>query len=308
MKIDRMLYILLSLLNKDQVTAAELAEHFQVSVRTIYRDIEALNMAGIPIYAQQGSGGGFSILENYKLDKQLLKEDEVASIIAALKGMATTVDDNKLTSIIEKMKAVSKPSKEILSKEVVLDFSPWGSSKRQKEKLKLIKKGIETNRVLAFKYTNLSNKSSDRVVEPINLIFRGYSWYLNAYCRKKEAVRVFRLSRISGLEILEETYEPKEELFSKEDISFGMNKFKPSNNKFIMKFSPKVMARVQDSFDEEQIEYLEDGCMRVEVDYPEDEWTYGFILSFGSDAEVLGPQHLRDIIKEKSIKIYNLYK
>jgi predicted DNA-binding transcriptional regulator YafY len=302
------MYILLVLLNQEQVTAVKLAKHFQVSVRTIYRDIEALNMAGIPVYSQQGIGGGFSILENYKLNKEFLNEKEISSIIAAIKGVSTIIHDVDLDTIIEKMNTMSKSSKESSSKELILDFSQWDSNKKQK--VDTIKKAIDGNNVLSFNYTNFNNLNTERIVEPVNLIFKGYSWYLYAYCRTKGAFRTFRISRIMNLKTLEEIYLPREEaLLKKDDLSLWMNSIITDTRtiKLIMKFSPTVRAKVYDYFDETQIHFISDGYMKVEVTYPDDEWAYGFILSFGADVEVLEPQYVRDIIKEKSNKIYNIY-
>jgi predicted DNA-binding transcriptional regulator YafY len=310
MKLDRLLYIVIALLNKDQVTAVELAKYFEVSVRTIYRDIEALNMAGIPVYSQQGTGGGFSMLDNYKMDKQFLKDEEISSIITALKGMSTTIDDIKLDGIVEKLKALGSDTKEGSSKDLILDFTPWGSTKKQKEKLSTIKKAIEEIKVISFKYTNNSSESAQRFVEPVKLIYKGYSWYLYAYCRTREDIRVFKLSRIINLEILEEVFLPREIHDSSYETSLDIDKL-GTNTKMIkitMKFTPNMRAKVQDYFDESNIEYLDNGSMRVEILNPDNEWTYGFILSFGADVEVLEPKYLRDIIKEKSLRIYNLYK
>jgi predicted DNA-binding transcriptional regulator YafY len=302
------MYILLVLLNQKQVTAVKLAKHFQVSVRTIYRDIEALNMAGVPVYSQQGIGGGFSILENYKLNKEFLNEKEISSITAAIKGVSTIIHDVGLDTIIEKMNTITKSSKESSNKELILDFSQWDSNKKQK--VDTIKKAIDGNNVLSFNYTNFNNLDTERIVEPVNLIFKGYSWYLYAYCRTRGAFRTFRISRIMDLKTLEEIYLPREEaLLKKDDLSLWMNSIITDTRtiKLIMKFSPTVRAKVHDYFDETQIHFMSDGYMKVEVTYPDDEWAYGFILSFGVDVEVLEPQYVRDIIKEKSNKIYNIY-
>jgi predicted DNA-binding transcriptional regulator YafY len=303
-----MMYILLVLLNKERVTAVELAKHFQVSVRTIYRDIESLNMAGIPIYSQQGIGGGFSILENYKLNKEFLNEKEIAAITSAIKGVSTIVHDVGLDTIIEKMNSIAKSSKETSDKELILDFSQWNSNKKQK--VDTIKKAIDGKNVLSFNYTKFDNLNTERIVEPVNLIFKGHSWYLHAYCRIRGDFRTFRVSRIMNLMMLKERYSPrKEALVKKDDLSSWMNNLITDTRtiKLIMKFSPTVRAKVLDYFDETQIHFMNDGYMRVEVTYPDDEWTYGVILSFGADVEVLEPQYVRDIIKEKSNKIYNIY-
>jgi len=302
------MYILLALLNQEKVTAVELAKHLQVSVRTIYRDIEALDMAGIPIYSQQGIGGGFSILENYKLNKEFLNEKEIVSITSAIKGVSTIIHDVGLNTIIEKMNIINKSSKDSSSKELILDFSQWNSSKKQK--VDIIKKAIDGNNLLSFNYTNFNNLNTERIVEPINLIFKAYSWYLYAYCRTKGDFRTFRVSRIMDLKVLEEIYLPREEaVLKKDDLSSWMNSIITDTRtiKLIMKFSPTIRARVLDHFDETQIHFMSDGYIRVEVNYPDDEWTYGFILSFGADVEVLEPQYARDIIKEKSNNIYNVY-
>lgn len=302
------MYILLVLLNREKVTAVELAQHFEVSVRTIYRDIEALNMAGIPIYSQQGIGGGFSMLENYKLNRGFLNEKEISSIIAAIKGVSTIIHDVELDTIIEKMNTITKSSKESSKKGLNLDFSQWGSNKEQK--VDTIKKSINGNNVLSFNYTNYNNLNTERIVEPVNIIFKGYSWYLYAYCRTREDFRTFRVSRITNLKALKEKYLPREkDLLKKDNLSSWMNSLITDTQtiKLIMKFSSNVRAKLHDYFDETQIHFMSDGYMKVEVTYPEDEWTYGFILSFGADVEVLEPQHVRDIIKEKSYKIHNIY-
>ncbi len=308
MRIDRMLAITVILLNRERISAKALAEKFEVSVRTIYRDIEAINMAGIPVVSFAGNNGGFGILDTYKLDRQLLTLNDMKSILAALKGVNTTFEDRELDTAIEKIQNLVPRDKANLVnqhlEQVVIDLLPLGYTKRQKERLKIVQQAIAGAHLLRFEYRNSRGEVATRTVEPMTLIFKGYAWYLFGWCRMRSGYRLFRLSRMKRIDRLPERFQRRGQSYH--------DAFEPSGKNIpwahvVLLFSPHVRYRVEDYFDDEQIEELPDGRLRVTVDWPEDDWVYSIILSYGEHVEVLEPAHIRRIIRGKAEKIFSRY-
>jgi predicted DNA-binding transcriptional regulator YafY len=310
MKVERLLAIVMMLMNKDKVTANELAEYFEVSVRTIVRDMEAINLAGIPIVSQQGKNGGFSILNNYKVDKNFLTPGEIASMLRALNGVNKAYSDRNLDNIMEKVHGlIPKDKRESISRQsqkLIIDLTPWDEYNPQKRKVDLLKAALETSNIISFKYTNASGAFLERLVEPVSLVLKIHTWYLFGYCRYKNDYRFFKVSRMKELTVLEETFETRE--IQVEELPWD-NKWKNQNpvQRIVMKFTPKAKGLVEDYYDGEQIEYVQDGSLIVTVNYPEDEWVYGMILGYGNEVEVLEPSHIRDVIKERALKIFKIY-
>jgi predicted DNA-binding transcriptional regulator YafY len=310
MRLDRLLAITVMLINRKRMTAKELADHFEVSVRTIHRDIEAINLSGIPIASFQGTNGGFAIMENYKLDRQLLGTDDVLSIITALKGISTTMDDIKIQKTMEKIKGLIPQSEagklNGRNDQVIIDFSPWGSSARQKQKINIIRDAIEETRLISFAYTNARGENTRRCIEPMWIAFKGFAWYVYGYCRAKGDFRVFKLTRIKDLCMENERYTKKEIFFEEYYSGKNWGAGSPAAN-LLLRFKPAARSRVEDFYEEESIQVQEDGYLLVRVNYPEDEWVYGHILSFGDDVEVLEPAHIRVIIRERAGRICEMY-
>jgi predicted DNA-binding transcriptional regulator YafY len=298
-----MLGIVVILLNRDRISARYLAERFEVSVRTIYRDIEAINLAGIPVISYQGIKGGLGIMENYKLNRQLISVDDMAAIISALKGVNSSLDDNDLDSVAEKILTLVPADKTDYIKkyfdEFFIDLVPWGFKQKSKEYVKVLQSAISEGKVVKFSYRNTRGETICRSVEPMTVIFKGYAWYLFAYCRNRNDYRIFRLSRMDNLETADEK-------FTRRNMSYHTYIGSTSNQaefvKIKLKFSPEVKIRVEEYFDESVVECLKDGSLIVSVCYPEDEWVYSTILSFGEFVEVLEPVHIRKIIHEKAKK------
>lgn len=309
MKLDRLLAITMMLINRKKISAKELADHFEVSVRTILRDLETINQAGIPVVSYQGANGGFGIIEEYKIDRNVLTPDEVISIVIALKGVSTTLEDRKIKDTLEKMKTLIPGHQNEMNRrgnQLIIDFSPWGSSKAQKDRLNIVRRAIEDSKLLSFYYTNTQGISSQREVEPTSLSFKGYSWYLHGYCREKKGFRIFRLSRIKKLTIEDQGFTPREEIPNETGWVADTSNNRNSVD-LVLRFTPRVRYRVEDFFDEEQVTLQQDGTMIVKVSWPEDDWVYGTILSYGEDVEVLEPPHIREIIKEKAKGIQQMY-
>ncbi len=309
MKLDRLLSILILLLRKDRVQAKELAEKFEVSTRTILRDIEAINLAGIPVVTYQGVNGGIGIAEGYRLDRSILTSDEMVSVITSLQGMARLIPESQHEVLLEKLKNILNLSQlkqvEAKTKQLVFDPSPWYSIEQINEKLAVIKKAIEDRKEVRFGYLDPAGNETERRVEPYFLLLKGQNWYLYAFCQLRQDFRLFKLTRISKLSVLDWSFDPR--TISEEQTFF--NQDWPTAGEPValeLVFAKEMKTIVADWFGKEPIEE-EDGRILVSVTLPENNWLYGFILSFGSGIEVINPPHIRAIIAEIAREIYQKY-
>jgi predicted DNA-binding transcriptional regulator YafY len=301
MKINRLLEITLILLNKKSVTAQELAAKFGVSIRTIYRDIDELSTAGVPVFTNQGSGGGISLLENYAINRAILTEHERDSLLLPLKTLQATKYP-EIDTILGKIGAVFK--KAAGADWVRIEFSPWGSGPNDENKFLDVKKAILESKVAVLDYINADGILSRRSIEPMQLVFKGQAWYVWGYCRTRRDFRTFRISRIRNMTVSDETFtrrrpeEVKEEETSPPQVKMVTLK---------LRFKPEDLYRVYDDYDEDRITRNPDGTYDVTVTFAEDEWVYGYILSFGPYVEVLEPPYIREIIRQRLAKALKYY-
>ncbi len=302
MKINRLLEITVLLLNKRIIKAKELADRFQVSTRTIYRDVENLSLAGIPVYMSKGKGGGISLLEDFSVNKAMLTKEDKESLILALKTLQVTKYP-ETEAAIEKIGSLFK--EETLEDWVQVDFSQWGSDPNEGGRFALIKEAIIRKRIMGFDYINTFGDKSHREIEAMKLIYKGQAWYLYGYCRRKQDFRIFRLSRMKHITLTTEGFQRRP--FSG---TIPIDQPSPAKKDVTLKlrFKPYMVYRVYDDFPETGIVRLEDGTCVVTVSYPEDEWVYGYILSFGAAVEVLEPPHIRRIIEARHSEAAELYK
>ena len=301
MKINRLLEITFILLNKGNTTARELAEKFGVSTRTIYRDIDELSSAGVPVYTNKGSGGGISLLENYVLNRSLITEHERDSLLLALKTLQATRYP-EIEVILGKIGALFKnaPSADW----VQIDFSPWGSGPNEENKFVNIKRAIIECRVVTFDYVNADGILSHRGLEPMQLMYKSQAWYVWGYCKTRRDFRTFRISRMRKLSVTDDAFVRRAPESVKEEEPAAMPR---KSVTLKLRFQPQDLYRVYDDYDEERITRNEDGTYDVTVTFPEDEWVYGYIMSFGPYVEVLEPPYIRDIIRERIKKTLNYY-
>ena len=299
MKIDRMLTIIVTLLNRNRISAKELAEKFEVSVRTVYRDIDAINMAGIPIVSYAGNNGGFGILENYKLDHQVLSVNNMCSMLSALKGINSTLEDVELEASIEKLRNLiphNKTDHVNLHMEQLIVELPWRYTPKQKQQVKTIQNAINESQLLTITYRNNANETTARQVEPMSLVFKGYSWYLFAYCQLKIDFRIFRISRMIDLKVEDERFVRRETSYHEIQQSSAKQ---TASTGITLKFAPEVRTRVEDSFNEENIEVLSTGELIVTARFQNEELYFPMIFSFGEHVEVLGPERIRQAVASK---------
>lgn len=309
MKLDRLLSIVIMLLNRDRVQAKDLAEYFDVSIRTIYRDIDTINNAGIPIVTYQGNKGGLGIVDTYKIDRQVLTLQDMVSMLSVLKGMNTTFKDRQLQDAIEKIDALVPDNKQEYVKnhvdQVVIDVMPWGTSGGQKKKMLMLQRAIANNRLITFSYRDGNGTKSARTVEPMTMIFKATAWYLFAYCKLRNDFRLFRLTRIKQLEILTETYIRQVADYKQYDSCIAD---KSEMIQLVIKFSKQIRQTAEDYFDESFLKYEKNGDIIATFELPENDWIQSYLLSLGEHAEVLKPQRMRHLLKEKAKKISRIYK
>lgn len=296
MKNNRLFRILYYILENGKVTARELSDKFEVSVRTIYRDIDSLSGAGIPIYAIQGKNGGIEIAEEFVLSKSLLTKDEKEQIMVALHGLENInkVYENEL---LTKLSALFKMKN---TNWIEVDFNNWQNNKIHEKTFNEIKSAILSKSIISFSYFSSNKEETSRKVKPARLLFKGQDWYLYAFCLFRNDFRYFKLSRIKNLEVLSVKFE---ENFD----SLALKKVKYENTVCIkVKFERKVAFRVYDELSGDITED-EKGYLYAEIEIPNDYNLYNYIFSFGDGVEVLEPAEIRMQIKEMANKIVQKY-
>lgn len=290
MQINRLFETVYMLLNQPNVTAKDLADRFEVSTRTIYRDIEVLSSAGIPVYMTKGKGGGIRLIDNFVLNKTVLSQNEQDEILNALQSLSAT-NYPQVNHVLSKLSSYFNREFENW---ISVDFSNWSYSNR--EKFLIIKEAVLSKRVAVFDYYSRDGVKTQRYAEPLQLWFKQNSWYVIAICRTRHNYRTFKLSRIKNLRLTDEFFDRNTSI---KTISDDTEKSDVKLVKLVLKIDASQAYRVYDEFDEDMVSIGDDGSFTVTVEFPEDEWVYGYILSFGHYAVVEEPLYLKNIIHER---------
>ncbi len=325
MKIDRLFTIVYILLHKPTVTAKELAEEFEVTTRTIYRDIDTLSLAGVPVYTTPGKGGGIGLLENFVLDKSLLTKDDQDRILVGLEN-ALGASNLHSNDTLKKLKLLfHRPS----SNWIEVDYSGWNNSTVYQKKFDTLKEAILQGKQVEFSYYGKTGLSK-RYVKPTKLVFKYNAWYLQGYCFDKEAYRTFKLNRIQELAL-----DVSDNLNAPSPQSAGVTKkasaptsatlvatdttppppasatlwndTEDSSEPIVLRFLSSVAYRVHDEFDITTAQEHADGSYTITLSLPIDNWVVGYILSFGDAVEVLEPAYLRELVATSAKSIAALY-
>ena len=301
MQIDRLIQILFLLLSHENITARQLAAELCVSTRTIYRDINILSIAGIPILSQKGYGGGLSLLQGYSLDKSYFTQAEQDNIVRALQVLKSSnyPDADKLLN-----KVAGLFSHNLQSEWLEIDFSYWGSPEKERNNISALERAVINKYVITFTYFNSELTRTAQTVEPLKLIFKSHAWYLIAHSQRKNEIRTYKMSRIRDIQITGQ-------LFDRElPADFSLTPaYKEEYNTplFILHFSEKIAYKVYDEFQEKYIKKLDDGTLEVTFRYLLSDWTFLYLLSFGEYVEIIEPVEAREMLKEKAQKILSLY-
>ncbi len=290
---SRLFRILYYLLDKGHATAPELADKLEVSQRTIYRDVEALSSAGIPVYAEPGRNGGIYLLHGFTLDRAFLSDNEKQDILASLQSIPATGYTSG-EEILTKLSALFHVNTENW---LEVDFSRWGKSAGDNAKFELLRLAVIKHKEVKIVYENTRSEKTERIVQPLKLSYRSKEWYLKAFCLKKQDFRIFKLNRISEPELLEQTFVP---MPYPETISSPQ----PPYPRIALLFSKEIAYRVYDEFDETQIEKQKNGDLIAYAEMPIDAWLIGYLLSFGTQVDIIEPKYLKIILAKQALEIY----
>ena len=308
MKVDRLVSIIMLLLDKERISAQELADMFEVSPRTIYRDIDAINMAGIPVRSTSGVGGGFEIMPKYKVDKKVFSVSDLSALLMGLASISDMVRGDELVHALAKVKSFIPADRakdiELKVNQICIDLRPWAGNRNIQPYLETIKIALQDNKILTFEYIAHHGNKAARAVEPYQLVLKGNHWYLQGYCRKRNDFRLFRLTRMSNLQMQEETFTPR--TYQKPVLDFA-EMLETMQTKIKIRIHKSVMDRVLDYCPYEH--FYPDGDEYYIVNFPfiENEYHYDILLSFGNKCECLEPLHIRTEMKRRIQSIATLY-
>lgn len=292
MQESRLFRLIYLLLEQGQVTATELARKLEVSVRTIYRDIDALSAAGIPIYAQTGRSGGVRLMRGFVLNNAVLSQAEKQEILSALQSLHAVKPDSSET--IQKLSAVFHlPAEDWIE----VDFSRWDHPSHDNEKFERLKSAILHRNVIQILYAGSYQTVGERTVYPLKLAYKAKAWYLKAFCTNKQDFRMFKLHRILNLHVSHEHFGP---LTFPEQAQTPDHAYAP----ITLAFPQEMAYRVYDEFDQAQVERRENGDLIVCARMPQDAWLIGFLLSFGTQVEIIEPAYLKAVVAKQAMQIY----
>ena len=299
MKEKRYFQMIYLLLEKGQMTAPELADYFEVSIRTIYRDIDILSSAGIPIYATQGKGGGIAIQDSYVLKKSHLSEQEQKQILMALQGIRV-LEDEQINMLLSKLSGVFQRQQ---GNWLEIDFSTWTKSGAGKHNFQLLQSAIWKSRIVSFSYYSGKGEQTKRIIEPHKLVFKTSDWYLYGYCTLRKDFRLFKLTRIRDLKLQDAEFmrETPEHIFERSD------EFEMKTVQVTLLFDAGMSHEVYEKFDEEVSEQA-DGSLLVTTILPDNELLYSYVLSCRERVEVLSPPYVRDNVRKRVRKMLEIYK
>ena len=295
MKTDRLISIIMVLLNHDKISAGKLAEMFEVSRRTIYRDLESIELAGVPIVTEPGINGGISIMKQYKVDKRVFTSDDLQKLMIGLNSVSNALSASELTGILEKIKGLIPAEQaqkiEQFAEKISIDVAPWISNKDYRQILNIIRDAFEKNRLITFGYMDSNGEVSSRKVEPYKLVSKAGNWYMQAYCTMRNDYRTFKLSRMTDVAMLGET-------FTYRDDKPARIGFEPDTRNKLTQVRLLIHASqrgyLTEVFGELKFTPYEADKFITEIPFMEDNYCYGIILSMGIWCECISPQHIRE--------------
>lgn len=308
MKIDRLVSIIMILLDKKRIGAQELADMFEVSLRTIYRDIDTINMAGIPVCSTPGVGGGFEIMQKYKVDKKVFSATDLSVIQMGLSNLSTMIRGDELVNALVKVKSLMPDDRandiELKSNQIFIDLSPWMGNRNIQPYLETIKTALQESKLLFFEYADQHGNKTVRTAEPYQLVLKNSHWYFQGYCLKRNDFRLFKISRISNLQIQAESFTPRD--YQKPQLDFD-NILAELQTKIKIRIHKSVMDRVLDFCDYEH--FSPDGDEHYIVYFPfiENDYYYNILFGFGDKCECLEPLYIRAEMKRRAHGIVTLY-
>lgn len=304
MKTDRLLGIIIELTKHERVTAKELAERFEVSVRTIQRDIEDICKAGIPIVSYRGGNGGIGIMDGFRVDKRVFTIKELENIILGLKSINSIAETSDIERLITKL-SPKKDNNISLHNETDIDLSSF-YKKSLSSKITKLREAIDRRYVVDIEYFS-SKGMMQRSVEPYLINFKWDEWYMLAFCRLRNDFRVFKLKRIGTLSITNEIYNKRNIPEEKKELD---NYFNDSNvqQKVTILLHRSLEYIIVDNYGVGSYEIIDEDTIKFSFEYVNYQWMMRFILGFGSKVKVVSPQSVADAVKKEAEKTLDFYK
>lgn len=308
MKIDRLISLIMVLLEHDKVSATKLAEMFDVTPRTIYRDVETLSQAGIPITAYPGVNGGISIMRQYKVDNKLFSPDDIATLLIGLGSLSSTLLPNEIVSTLAKVKGLipekQRKDVDLKSSQIFIDLTRWAGNKNLSPNLEKIKSALNASQCLSFNYSDSTGKRTVRTIEPYQLVLKEGHWYIQGYCTKRQDFRIFKLYRISALEVLAQVFEPRPFNSKRLDDSCWIDSRLITIKLLI---DNALSEQIAERCSEENITPYDEHRLLVELAFVEDEPGYQMLLSFGERCECLEPENIRQGLIQRIERMRKVY-
>ena len=296
MKMERLISILSILLQRDKVTAPELAEQFEVSRRTIQRDIESLCQAGIPIATAQGTGGGISILEGYRVDRTVLTTPEMQAILAGLQSLDSVSGTRRYAQLMEKLSAGSGGR----DSHILIDLSSWYKTSLS-PKIEAIHSAIRQHQTIRFTYFS-PRETAVRTIEPYDLVFQWSSWYVWGWCQTRQDFRLFKLNRMTDL-ALGEPFTPRPAPVPE----LSAERIFPAKYQVTVLFDPACRWRLVEEYGPDSFTAQPDGRLRFTWGFPDADSIISWVLTFGEGAELTGPEELRQRLADLTATLARRY-
>ena len=293
MQESRLFKIIYYLMENGKSTAPELAEKLEVSIRTIYRDIDIISSVGVPIYVTTGRNGGIQIDDSFVLDRLILSDKEKEDIITALKSVSIVDDRNSDT--LSKLSAIFNTKNEDW---LEVDFSRWGNKAQDNTMFQKLKEAIISRKMLCIVYANTRGEVIERVICPLKMVYKAKNWYIKSFCMNKSDFRIFKLTRIIQARNMEKNFDPME--FPQEKKEMKVN-----YENVILRFPQRMAYRIYDEFEVDEIHQDDNGDFIICAPMPIDEWLIGYLLSFGSKVCIIEPKYLKKIVYNEAKKYAN---
>ena len=308
MQIDQLFEFVYILIDKKQVTAKEMSKHFGVSVRTIYRWMDALSVSGVPVYSMKGRGGGIAISEKYAIDKRILSEEERLAIVSSVKAF-NSLSGNPASAVNVNIKAAEKISG-LVTKDtdwLEVDFAPWSPEGSEVRNLfGILRESILKKRQITFDYFTGDGRSEKRIVHPWKLVFRGQSWYLSGWCTTRKAERFFKLTRMRNLALTSKSANITRNIAVSEPAKTP--EFSASLIQIKAKITQEKISYLMDSFICSEIKPQKNGFVNVTFTAPDTPWLCEILLSFGPQIKIISPAKVKNKIAEMAGEIIEMYK
>ncbi|MBQ8402845.1 MAG: YafY family transcriptional regulator [Clostridia bacterium] len=298
MKIDRLIGIITTLQQKKCVTAPYLAEKFEVSRRTINRDIEDICKAGIPIVTSRGTGGGISIMPGFAIDTTVFTEQELANIFTGLKTLDSVSNSETAEKLAQKIGGSSAIK---LADNMIIDLSSFYKDDLA-DKIDAIKQAIKESRCISFHYC-YNKGEADKKIEPYLIVFKWSDWYVFGFCKERLDFRMYKLRRLWNLKITDEKYVIRD--VPEEKKQFGSH----MTDDYIVSavYEPSVKYRLVEEYGSNCFTERDDGKLYTEWGFTAQQGAIEWFLSFGDKVKILAPAEMVVLMKSTLESIKNLY-